>query len=97
MDFILSPDLLEIGDRYVLQRLHDRLTGKDSEMNLLDLEEYIRTRDRILTDYEDRDRWQRMMLVNIARAGGFSSDNTAETYNERIWGLKREVRSRDWF
>ena len=65
--------------------------------NLLDLEEYIRTRDRILTDYEDRDRWQRMMLVNIARAGGFSSDNTAEAYNERIWGLKREVRSRDWF
>ena len=66
-------------------------------MDLLDLEDYIRTRDRILADYEDRERWRRMMLVNIARAGGFSSDNTAETYNERIWGLKREVRSRDWF
>ena len=96
-DFILSPDLLEIGDRYVLQRLYDRLTRTDLSMNLLDLEAYIRTRDRILADYEDRDRWQRMMLVNIARAGGFSSDNTAESYNERIWGLKREVRSRDWF
>ena len=97
VDFILSPDLLEIGDRYVLQRLYDRLTGTDPAMDLLDLEDYIRTRDRILADYEDRDRWQRMMLVNIARAGGFSSDNTAEAYNERIWGLKREVRSRDWF
>jgi starch phosphorylase len=97
VDFILSPDLLEIGDRYVLQRLYDRLTGTDPAMDLLDLEDYIRTRDRILADYEDRERWQRMMLVNIARAGGFSSDNTAEAYNERIWGLKREVRSRDWF
>ena len=96
-DFILSPELLEIGDRYVLQRLYDLLTRTDPSMNLLDLEAYIRTRDRILADYEDRDRWQRMMLVNIARAGGFSSDNTTESYNERIWGLKREVRSRDWF
>ena len=56
-------------------------------MTLLDLEDYIKTKDRIFADYEDRDRWQRMMLVNIANAGFFSSDRTIAEYNRDIWKL----------
>ena len=56
-------------------------------MTLLDLEEYIQVKDRIFADYEDRAKWKRMMLVNIAKAGFFSSDRTIAQYNEDIWHL----------
>ena len=57
-------------------------------MTLLDLEEYIEVKDKMLADYEDRDKWGQMMLVNIAKAGFFSSDRTIEEYNRDIWKLK---------
>ena len=57
-------------------------------MTLLDLEEYIKVKDQMLEDYRDREKWKRMMLVNIAKAGFFSSDRTIEQYNEDIWKLE---------
>ena len=57
-------------------------------MTLLDLEDYIATKDRMLADYENRDKWKRMMLHNIAKAGFFSSDRTIAEYNRDIWKLK---------
>ena len=56
-------------------------------MTLLDLEDYIRTKERMLADYEDQEKWRRMMLVNIAKAGYFSSDRTIAEYNRDIWKL----------
>ena len=57
-------------------------------MTLLDLEDYIATKDRAFADYEDRQKWKKMMLVNIAKAGFFSSDRTIAEYNRDIWKLK---------
>ena len=57
-------------------------------MTLLDLEDYIKTKDRIFKDYEDRQKWKKMMLANIAKAGFFSSDRTIAEYNRDIWKLK---------
>ena len=56
-------------------------------MTLLDLEEYIEVKDRALKDYEDTQKWKKMMLVNIAKAGFFSSDRTIAEYNRDIWKL----------
>ena len=67
------------------ERLHHELISKDWFMTLLDLEDYIAEKDRVLADYEDREKWKRMMLVNIAKAGFFSSDRTIAEYNRDIW------------
>ena len=88
VDFITSKQALAVGKRTNLKRLHDELINKDWFMTLLDLEEYIEVKDKMLADYEDRDKWGQMMLVNIAKAGFFSSDRTIEEYNRDIWKLK---------
>lgn len=87
VDFILSKELLELGDPESLARVYKDLTRKDWFMTLLDVEDYIQTKERMLADYEDRDAWSRKMLVNIAKAGYFSSDRTIRQYNEDIWHL----------
>ncbi|MCR4596085.1 MAG: glycogen/starch/alpha-glucan family phosphorylase [Lachnospiraceae bacterium] len=87
VDFIISKQALKAGHKTNLKRLHDELLNKDWFMTLLDLEEYIEVKDRMLADYEDRDKWGRMMLTNIAKAGFFSSDRTISEYNRDIWKL----------
>lgn len=56
-------------------------------MTLLDLKEYIEVKEKMLTDYEDRNTWAKKSLINIAKAGFFSSDRTIEEYNNDIWHL----------
>lgn len=87
VDFIKSEEVLQIGKKENLIRLYNELIGKDWFMTLLDLEEYIKVKDRMLADYEKRDEWKKKMLTNIAKAGFFSSDRTIEEYNRDIWKL----------
>ena len=77
-----------IGNPALLQAVHDDLINKDWFMTLLDLEDYIKTKDQMMADYEDQRKWRKMMLVNIAKAGFFSSDRTIEEYNRDIWKLR---------
>ena len=85
VDFIVSRKCLKVGHKENLERLYNELLNKDWFMTLLDLESYIKKKDEIFEAYEDRDRWRQMMLVNIAKAGFFSSDRTIEEYNRDIW------------
>ncbi len=87
VDFIISDKALKIGHKENLERLYNELLNKDWFMTLLDLESYIKKKDEMFECFEDRDRWKRMMLVNIAKAGFFSSDRTIEEYNRDIWKL----------
>jgi starch phosphorylase len=87
VDFIISKQCLKVGRKENLTRLHKELIGKDWFMTLLDLEDYIAKKDQIFADYEDRDKWKKMMLTNIAKAGYFSSDRTIAEYNRDIWKL----------
>lgn len=87
VDFIISDELLEIGDKESLTRLHDELVGKDWFMTLLDTREYIDTKEKVYGDYEDQKAWNKKALINIAKAGFFSSDRTIRQYNEDIWHL----------
>ena len=88
VDFIVSEKMLQVGDEVNLNRLHNELINKDWFMTLIDIEDYIETKDRMFKDFEDRDSWMKKVLVNIAKAGFFSSDRTIEQYNEEIWKLK---------
>ncbi len=87
VDFIVSKQVIKTGNKEKLERLYNELLNKDWFMTLLDLEDYIKVKDKMLDDYADRDRWNRMMLVNIAKAGFFSSDRTIKQYNDDIWHL----------
>ena len=88
VDFITGEELLAIGDEESLTRLHRELIGKDWFMTLLDTKEYITTKEKVYADYEDRKTWNKKALINIAKAGFFSSDRTIAQYNEDIWKLK---------
>ena len=87
VDFIISPELLRIGDKYLLLELHAELIRKDWFMTLLDVKDYIQKKEQAYADYEDRMAWAKKMVVNIAKAGYFSSDRTIAEYNRDIWHL----------
>ncbi len=87
VDFIISDEAMKYGHKENLERLYKEILNKDWFMTLLDLEEYIKVKDQMLEDYKDREKWKKMMLVNIAKAGYFSSDRTIREYNEEIWRL----------
>ncbi len=87
VDFITSKEVLKVGDKVRLERLQNELLNKDWFMTLIDLEEYIKVKDEVFATYPNRDRWKRMMLTNIAKAGFFSSDRTIAQYNKDIWHL----------
>jgi len=87
VDFIISDQLLAIGQKENLQRLYKELINKDWFMTLLDVEDYIQVKEKAFHDYEDRTSWAKKMLINIANAGYFSSDRTIKLYNEEIWKL----------
>jgi starch phosphorylase len=87
VDFLVSEKALTVGHEENLKRLHRELLHKDWFMTLLDLEEYIQVKDKVFADYEDRLKWKKMMLVNIAKAGFFSSDRTVGEYERDIWKL----------
>ena len=87
VDFIVSKQCLKVGHKENLERLYKELLNKDWFMTLIDLESYIAKKDEIFADYEKRDKWKKMMLTNIAKAGYFSSDRTIAEYNRDIWHL----------
>ena len=88
VDFIVGPQCMKIGHKENLERLYNDILNKDWFMALIDLEDYIKVKDRMFADYEDRKHWNQMSLVNIAKAGFFSSDRTIAEYNRDIWRLK---------
>ena len=88
VDYIISNELLSVGDERFLRRLHNELINKDWFMTFPDFEDYRNTRNKAYDDYCDLNTWAQKMLVNIAKAGFFSSDRTIRQYNEEIWKLK---------
>ena len=87
VDFIVGKQCMAVGHKENLERLYNDIIGKDWFMALLDLEDYIKVKDQMFADYEDRNKWKKMSLTNIAKAGFFSSDRTIAEYNRDIWHL----------
>ena len=87
VDFIVSEPMLKLGKEEHLRNFYNELLNKDWFMTLLDLKDYIKVKDQVFADYEDRNSWAKKMLVNIGEDGFFSSDRTIEQYNKDIWHL----------
>lgn len=87
VDFIISDQMLSVGNAERLYRLHHELISKDYFMTLIDLEAFIEAKEALYAQYEDYDHWLKMSLINIAKAGFFSSDRTIAEYNRDIWHL----------
>ena len=87
VDFLVSDELMAVGRRENLERLYNELLNKDWFMTFPDYQEYIKAKEAAYTDYAERKTWAKKMLVNISKAGFFSSDRTIRQYNEDIWHL----------
>ena len=87
VDFIVSEPMLKLGKEEHLRNFYNEHLNKDWFMTLLDLKDYIKVKDQVFADYEDRNSWAKKMLANIGEAGFFSSDRTIAQYNKDIWHL----------
>ncbi len=87
VDFIVGKDMMKIGQKENLERLYKELLNKDWFMTFPDFEYYVKTREEAYAAYSDRTEWAKKMLINISKAGFFSSDRTIAQYNEEIWKL----------
>ena len=87
VDFIVSDELMALGNEANLTRLYNDIKNKDWFMALIDLSEFIQIKDLMFEDYENQDAWQEKSLINIAKAGFFSADRTIEEYDNEIWHL----------
>ena len=88
VDFIVSKELLKVGCKENLERLYNELLNKDWFMTFPDFKDFVETRNKVYEDFEDRKAWAKKMLINISKAGFFSSDRTIAQYNDEIWKLK---------
>ena len=86
--FIISDQIMSIGNEEMLTRLYNELLNKDWFMTFIDFDSYLEAKERAYKDYEDKKSWAKKMLVNIAKAGYFSSDRTIMEYNNDIWKIK---------
>ena len=87
IDFITSEEVLKVGEKENLERLQHEIISKDWFMTLLDFDSYKEKKEEALRAYADQKTWAKKALVNIAKAGYFSSDRTIEEYNRDIWHL----------
>ena len=88
VDFLVSDEMMKAGSKENLERLYNELLNKDWFMIFPDFEDYCKTKEKAYADYEDKKAWAKKMLVNISKAGFFSSDRTIKQYNDEIWHLE---------
>ena len=88
VDFLVSDEMMKGGSKENLERLYNELLNKDWFMTFPDFEDYCKTKEKAYADYEDKKAWAKKMLVNISKAGFFSSDRTIKQYNDEIWHLE---------
>ena len=89
IDFITSEKMLAVGSKEHLERLKNELINKDWFMTLPDFKAYVQAKEKAFADYENRMNWAKKMLINISKAGYFSSDRTIAEYNRDIWKLEQ--------
>ena len=87
VDFIVSDTVKAVGCSANLERLYNELLNKDWFMTFPDFNDYVETREKAYAAYDNRKEWAKKMIVNISKAGFFSSDRTIAQYNKDIWKL----------
>ena len=85
LDFIRTINI----DGTSFSNIVDYLINQDPYMCLADFESYVNKQKEVEEAYGDKDRWNRMSLVNIAKAGIFSADRAVQEYTDGIWHIER--------
>ena len=88
VDFIVSDELMAVGCKENLERLYNELLNKDWFMTFPDFQAYVAAKEQAYADYDNRKAWAKKMIINISKAGFFSSDRTIAQYNDEIWKLR---------
>ena len=88
VDYLTGSRMMETGNAERLNRLKNELLNKDWFMTFPDFEAYSKIREQAYRDYADRKAWEKKCLINISKAGYFSSDRTIEEYNRDIWQVQ---------
>lgn len=88
IDFLTGNQMIAAGHSDNLHRLQNELISKDWFQTLPDFNAYLVRKNQAIADYAlNPEEWTRKTLINIAKAGFFSSDRTIVEYNEDIWHL----------
>ena len=74
------------GDREIFEPLVSNLINHDPFCVFADFSDYLDAQDRVSRAWTNRDAWNRMSLLNIAKSGFFSSDRSIKDYCTKIWG-----------
>ncbi|RYZ38840.1 MAG: glycogen/starch/alpha-glucan phosphorylase, partial [Myxococcaceae bacterium] len=87
-------DLIRSGffspeDRNLFQPLVDSLLDEDRYLVLADFAAYMSKQEEVVRAYQDHEGWTKKCIVNVARAGIFSSDRTIKQYAEEIWRVQQ--------
>ena len=61
----------------------------DPYMCFADFESYRMTHANAVSDYQDKNKWNRMSLLNIAASGYFAADRSIDEYAKNIWNLRK--------
>lgn len=67
---------------------HHLITYNDPYFVLKDFDDYVRAQEKINELYQDRERWAKMAIANIASSGQFTSDKTISQYASGIWSAR---------
>ncbi|MDO4943044.1 MAG: glycogen/starch/alpha-glucan phosphorylase [Lachnospiraceae bacterium] len=84
IDGYYSPENPEL-----FREIYDSLLNKDIYFTLLDFDSYAKAQARVNEAYKDRSAWAKSAILNIAKAGKFTSDRTIEQYATEIWNLEK--------
>lgn len=88
IDFLTSEEMVSCGQKEKLERLKNEIIHKDWFQTLPDFNAYIVRKDQAIADYALNPLdWTKKALINISKAGFFSSDRTIAEYNDDIWHL----------
>ena len=88
LDMLTSGVLGQRFDDIVDSLLTNRFGVADSYMTVADFADYTRAQRQVSQTYRDREKFNRMSLVNIAKAGIFSADRSVTEYAQKIWNLE---------
>lgn len=84
----ISNGMFSRGNRDLFKPIVESLLWKDEYLTLVDFQPYANCQHEVAEAYQDKQRWTRMSILNVARCGRFSSDRTIREYCSDIWGVK---------
>jgi starch phosphorylase len=85
---LIDSGLLSGGDKNLFKPITEHLLRYDPYLLFADYPLYISCQELVSKTWSNKDEWDKMAILNVARMGKFSSDRSIRDYCEKIWKLK---------